>query len=152
MGGHEVRPSQVIKVLGVLIDEQMTMFELEEALTTPESGLTVGTARYMAPEQVQSSRTASHAVDIWAIGMIAFELLTGQAYWSGGNIGEVIAQLMHDAIEPPSLLVPGLEDDFDRWFLRSCQRDPLRRFATIDLQITELQVILGQVNSASVPR
>ena len=142
---HEEQGDHIVKLLDFGLSKDV-------GASITHTGLTVGTARYMAPEQVQSSRTASHAVDIWAIGMIAFELLTGQAYWSGGNIGEVIAQLMHDAIEPPSLLVPGLEDDFDRWFLRSCQRDPLRRFATIDLQITELQVILGQVNSASVPR
>jgi eukaryotic-like serine/threonine-protein kinase len=108
------------------------------------TGAVLGTPLYMAPEQA----TAEHdrigpGTDRWSIGMIAFRLLTGQPYWSTTNVSLLLADLVGKPLKPPSARAPKLSPAFDAWFLRSCDRDPTKRFASVCEQVAELARALG---------
>jgi serine/threonine-protein kinase len=98
----------------------------------------LGTPFWMAPEQTVESSEITPATDVWALGLIAFRLMTGKHYWRSGNgplnAHKLLGEIRTDPIEPASdrahdyaceqKLVAG----FDEWFLRCVERNPRRRF------------------------
>ncbi len=58
----------------------------------------MGSPLYMSPEQMQSSRSVDHLTDIWALGVVLYELLTGSVPFSGESIAEVAIKV---ATQPP---------------------------------------------------
>jgi serine/threonine-protein kinase len=103
----------------------------------------MGTPLYMAPEQA----TARHdqvgpATDVWAIGLMAVRMLTGEIYWKGDTIAEVFVQIMSDTRWPPSSRWPALGPGFDAWFSKSCARNVEDRFQSVGEQIAELSALL----------
>ncbi|MBE7483310.1 MAG: serine/threonine protein kinase [Polyangiaceae bacterium] len=110
-----------------------------------ETGNVVGTPRYMAPEQAtgEVSRIGP-AVDVWALGMIAFRLLGGRDYWTAPTIAQLIHQIVYEPLAPPSARGVDLGPAFDAWFARSCARDPADRWPSVGEQVEALaQAVLG---------
>lgn len=99
-----------------------------------------GTPLYMSFEQVMGERM-SPQTDIWALGLIAFYLLTGKSYWKtanhpDGTTAQLLGEILSHPLPPASqrafeLGVPVRPPDaFDPWFGRCVNRDPARRFST----------------------
>ncbi|HEY6556328.1 MAG TPA: serine/threonine-protein kinase [Polyangiaceae bacterium] len=99
-----------------------------------------GSPLYMAYEQL-SGGAISPRTDVWALGLIAFFLLTGRSYWRsaescGANLSAIFAEVLHMPIVRPSArarelrVAPSWPVAFDEWFLRCVNRDPAARFAT----------------------
>jgi serine/threonine-protein kinase len=112
------------------------------ALTT--SGSILGTPRYMAPEQTDSRGEAvTLRADLYALGLIAFKLLTGRMYWRDGSLAQLLAQILADPMPPASERGAGFGPQFDAWFERACCRDPERRFDSAATQVEALATALG---------
>ncbi len=91
----------------------------------------LGTAAYLSPEQVESA-TADARSDVYATGILLFELLTGTTPFSGDTaIGLAYARLGND-VPPPSRLIPGVPPQFDELVLTATARDPRDRYADGD--------------------
>jgi serine/threonine-protein kinase len=107
------------------------------------AGAVVGTPLYMAPEQAASrSEEIGSRADVWAIGIIAYRLLSGRDYWSGPSLPQLLARIVSTDVEAPSKRGIDLGDAFDGWFLRACARRPEDRFATVTEQIEALASVL----------
>ncbi|AUX43679.1 uncharacterized protein SOCE26_051310 [Sorangium cellulosum] len=117
---------------------------IEQAGLTQQGSL-IGTPLYMSPEQARGdAANVSPACDVWAIGLIAFRLLTGRHFWTARTLAELIVQIMNEPITSASLRFPGvLPPAFDPWFARSCDRNPTSRWASIGEQAQALGVALG---------
>jgi eukaryotic-like serine/threonine-protein kinase len=108
------------------------------------SGQFLGTPHYMAPEQADPHGTPVTArADLFSIGLIAFRLLTGHGYWKTGSLAQLLAQILTEPITAPSTRGSSLGPEFDLWFLRSCDRDPDKRFASAIEQMEALARALG---------
>jgi serine/threonine protein kinase len=123
-------------------------FDGSTALGT-ETGATIGTPLYMAPEQARNSAAVVPASDQWAIALIAFRALTTREYFSGAqSTADLLLRIVNDPLVLPSTRLSTLPREFDEWFLRSCDRDPAKRWPSVGAQVQALR----QALSVSEPR
>ncbi|MDC0677371.1 protein kinase domain-containing protein [Sorangium atrum] len=116
------------------------------------TGTAIGTPIYMAPEQARGrSDQIGPAADVWAIGLIAVRLLTGDIYWTANSMAELMAALLVMRLYPPSTRWRWLPPAFDAWFLRSCDRDPAGRFPSVRQQSLALRAALEGSSAAAEP-
>lgn len=133
----------MVKVLDFGIAMFQTRFGNAEFRLTQDNSL-LGTPLYMAPEQVLGNRDdISPQTDIWAIGMIAFDMLTGQTYWRVPNLGVLLSKIALGDMPAPSTYAPALPKAFDDWFARSCAHDRNNRFSSVREQIEALAPALS---------
>jgi serine/threonine-protein kinase len=94
-----------------------------------EMGLILGTAAYMAPEQAKG-KPADRRADVWAFGVILFEMLAGRRPFTGEGVSEMLASVLKDDVDWPAL--PATTPPAVRSLLRRClERDPRRRLQAI---------------------
>jgi len=108
------------------------------------AGQVFGTPWYMAPEQARGELgQVGPQTDLWALGLIAFQLLTGQNYWTADGMAALVGQICYEAMPPPTQRAPHLGPLFDMWFSRACNRDPTQRFPSARSMIDQLAQALG---------
>jgi serine/threonine protein kinase len=114
-----------------------------EVTNVTKTGAVVGTPHYMAPEQVSADRNGIGPwTDIWALGMIAFELVTGQPHYAlGSSAYELLKQIAAGMLHTPSARA-AVPEGFDDWFRRSCAFRREARFASVSAQVDALRSIL----------
>lgn len=91
----------------------------------------LGSPHYMAPEQLRSTRTVDQRADIWAIGVVLYELLAGKPPFGGSSVLEVCATVLTEPAAPLSSLRANVPPAVDHAILRCLQKDPDARFASI---------------------
>jgi serine/threonine-protein kinase len=137
--------SAIVKVLDFGVAKVLAPGDAGDAAhLSTTTGVVMGTPAYMAPEQARGLPDAiGPATDVWAIGLVALRLLTGEAYWQATTMGDLMAHIIALPLDVPSQRWPWLPPGFDGWFFRSCDRDPARRFASVGEQVRELASVLG---------
>ena len=90
-----------------------------------------GTPEYMAPEVIRGE-PATPAADVYAAGVLLYELVTGATPFAGGTAGEVLARHLGDVVVPPALRHPELEVPraFEHAMMRALAKSPAERFGS----------------------
>jgi tetratricopeptide (TPR) repeat protein len=90
-----------------------------------------GTPNYMAPEQVRGSRRVGPGVDVYGLGALLFEMLTGKPPFSGSDAARVMEQILR--VDPPTVrkLVPTLPRDLSVIVAKCLEKDPAKRYLTM---------------------
>jgi serine/threonine protein kinase len=102
-------------------------------------GAILGTPLFLTPEQALGEvEKIGPATDVWPMGLIAYELLTGVAYWDEEQWSTLLAKIIFKPMIAPSAKGAALGPKFDAWFLRSCAREPEQRWPTVGAQIEAL--------------
>lgn len=96
--------------------------------TTATGGLLMGTVSYLAPEIVLDG-TADARCDVYAVGVLLAEMLTGRKPHDGDSPIQVAYKHVHDDVPPPSQVLAGLPPSVDDLVLRATTRQPERRLA-----------------------
>jgi eukaryotic-like serine/threonine-protein kinase len=89
----------------------------------------VGTPAYMAPEQVLNDRPLDHRCDLYALGAVAYHLLTGRPPFEGESPTRVMNAQVRDPVVPPTRIRPDVGDDLERVVLRCLAKAPEDRFS-----------------------
>ncbi|HEY7159823.1 MAG TPA: protein kinase, partial [Acidobacteriota bacterium] len=102
-----------------------------------ESGLVLGTAPYMSPEQLRG-KVVDRRTDIWAFGCVLYEVLTGKRLFGGDNVSDTIAAILNT--EPDWHKLPANTPPFFQRLIRKClQKDPHHRIQNIGDARVELE-------------
>jgi serine/threonine protein kinase len=87
----------------------------------------LGSPSYMAPEQIENKPLTFHC-DMYALGVVLYELLTGRRPFVGGNLEELIAKVLRTEPLPPSAVRADLPKSLDALVLRALKKDPAQRY------------------------
>jgi serine/threonine-protein kinase len=116
--------------------------QIQSSATT--TGQVVGTPYYMSPEQIVGEKDLDARTDIWSLGVVAFEALTGKRPFEGSTIGAITLSL-HTARPKMTAIAPELPAALDDWFSKACAREPGARFATAREAAQALSEAAGEV-------
>ncbi len=118
------------------------------------TGAAVGTPYYMSPEQLDATLPVDHRVDLWALGVVAFQALTGTRPFQGETYLGIAMAVNKGATFAPSQYDRSLPPAIDAWYFRACARDIRQRFtsATEMAQALSAAAASGAVPAASPSR
>ncbi len=127
---RDVKPENILVTAEGAV--KVADFGLARAISTDSrsaatAGLLIGTVAYLAPEQVEHG-VANELTDVYSVGIVLFECLTGSPPYSGSTPLSVAYQHVHGRIPAPSEVLPGIPAALDQLVARSTARDPADRF------------------------
>ncbi|MCB9594427.1 MAG: serine/threonine protein kinase [Sandaracinaceae bacterium] len=112
-----------------LIDFSVSKF-VEEATRVSVDGEVLGTAAYLSPEQAMGQRNLDHRVDIWAVGVVLYEMLTGEPPFLEDNLIDTVTAILHRDPPAPSRYRPDVHPGLDAIILRALDKNRLERWPT----------------------
>ncbi|MEZ0229553.1 MAG: serine/threonine-protein kinase, partial [Planctomycetota bacterium] len=114
--------------LGLARHYDRAVLDGSQSYALSRAGESRGTAGYMAPEQLSDAREARPSADVFALGTILYELLTGTSALGGGSVLEQFGRTESGRIRPPSSVRPEIPAWLDRVVMRSLAFEPARRY------------------------
>ncbi len=92
------------------------------------TGQIIGSPNYMSPEHVRGVRDIDHRADLWSLGVIVFQAVTGQLPFPGEIVGDVMGKILADPIPRATDIAPDLPPEIDGFFKKALARDRTERF------------------------
>ena len=112
------------------------------------TGTTLGTVAYMSPEQARGE-TVDHRSDIWSLGVVLYEMVTGQLPFKGEYEQAVFYSIMNEQPEPPTALRSGVPMELERIILKMLAKNPDERYQHMDELKTDLRIVQRQPHKLS---
>ena len=133
-----------------IMDFGLARMRLADHKTT--TGMVLGTPRYMSPEQISGEPVDARS-DLFSLGIVLYEILTGTRLYSGEGIEQVQHSIMNVDPVPPTRVVPGLPAMLDFVVARALKRDPAVRYQDAREFAADLATCLAELRSqeASAP-
>ncbi|HET9958736.1 MAG TPA: serine/threonine-protein kinase [Polyangiaceae bacterium] len=123
---------EVIKVLDFGISKAaLTGSVFGGELAVNETACMMGTPLYMSPEQIRSTGNVDHRADIWSLGGVLYELLTGRTAFVSDSVAQLCAMVLETVPTPVRELVPEIPEAMAEVIDRCLQKNPDRRFQNV---------------------
>ncbi len=148
---RDLKPTNLFVVDGQIDKLKILDFGIaRRALTmaaVTRSGMLVGTPAYMAPEQAHGTRQITPATDIFSLGCVLFECLTGRPPFIADHVAAVLARVLFDEPPPLQSIRPDAPAALDSLLQRMLHKDPAQRITDASALLSELAQLEPQLNS-----
>jgi len=122
----------------VIVDFGLAKLAGEHGLT--QTGATVGTPHYMSPEQAKGTEVGL-TTDIWSLGVVLYEMVTGERPFKGDNADAVVHSILHNEPKRLRSIQPDTPSMLDRIVGRAMEKDPKKRYPTVEDLLTDLRTL-----------
>ena len=148
---RDIKPANIMwsAAAGTLAGVKILDFglaQLAQVSKITETDSTVGTVGYMAPEQTKSP-DVDHRADIWSLGVLLYEMVTGRPPFQGSRDQAVIYSIVHEDYEPIAGLRPEVPAELDRIVAKALEKDPDNRYQQVGEMLADLRAD-GRENEA----
>jgi serine/threonine protein kinase len=147
---RDIKPANIMVVKGtdVKITDFGSAFLRHRDVTQT---VNIGSPAYMSPEQI-SGEPLTHNTDMYCLGVVLYELLTGQRPYTADNISDLIQKILHEKPLPPSSLRPSLPAELDRIILTMLNKAPQDRYSNwADLALDLAAIGRLNMHQQSIP-
>jgi serine/threonine-protein kinase len=114
------------------------------------TGMAIGTPAYMAPEQLAADPAADHRVDLYAVGLLAYELLTGRGPFGGTSPQATLAAQLTQMPQPPHLSITDIPEPLSALIMHCLEKDASKRPSSASALLAELEA-LPPMSSGTTP-
>lgn len=146
---RDLKPQNLFKVttpggrdLIKVLDFGVSKLHQGDGATRTANGAIIGTPAFMSPEQMVSSKDVDRRSDIWAMGVIMYQLATGCLPFAGDDVFAIGLRIVNDAPVPPRAIRPDLDARLEVHILRCLAKDPAARYATAEELRRDLLVLV----------
>ena len=150
---RDIKPANIMDTTtgqAVLMDFGLAQVAAEASKLTRE-GTTVGTSAYMSPEQT-SGEKLDQRTDIWALGVVLYEMATGQVPFQGHYEQAILYSILHEAPKPITALRTGVPPDLERITNKCLAKRAEERYQTVSDLLADLSTLKRSTESGTGTR
>ena len=124
---RDIKPSNIIICGNIIKVADFGIAQIPELAELTKTGDLVGTPFYMSPEQIKGRKVDGRS-DIFSLGIVLYELLTGRRPFTGDSIPAVVYKIVHQALKPASVINKKLNSQIDAILAKAMAKEPMARF------------------------
>lgn len=128
-----------LKPDNIMIDKNLNVKIIDYGLSKiidfssiTSTGTQIGSPLYMSPEQLKDSKHIDYRADIYALGIILYEMLTKNIPYKAATLPELLMKILNDPIIPPKQYNPNISDGLEKIIFKATAKEPFARFQTIE--------------------
>ena len=128
-----------LKPDNIMVDDDLNVKIIDYGLSKiidfssiTSTGTQIGSPLYMSPEQLKDSKHIDYRADIYALGIILYEMLTKNIPYRATTLPELLMKILNDPIIPPKQYNPNISDGLENIIFKATAKEPFARFQTIE--------------------
>lgn len=144
---RDLKPDNIFLAIDARGREEVKLFDFgvakfqnlaDDSLGLTKTGTVLGTPYYLAPEQAKGGKNIDEGIDIWSVGVVLYEMLTGQLPFEGDNYNEVLGKILLEEHEPIRSIVPEVPQALAAIAEKALAKDPKERYRAVSEMIEDL--------------
>lgn len=134
-----------------VLDFGIAKLEEQGVSSTTKTGTLLGTPLFMSPEQVRGASSVDARSDLYSLGVLFYNMMTGQYAFNADSFADVLVSICTAPLPDLRASAPWVPQSVGEWFQKACARDPNLRFQSADEMVEALDLALG-VSSGAMSR